>query len=397
MFALSWSVRPIRRRLLALATLLLFLASMLPLAAATPLAAPKALASHTPVPTTVTIAGSLQDEAGCAGDWDPGCAATRLTYDAADDVWQGSFTLPAGNYEYKVAINGGWDENYGLHAAPGGANIAAQPRRRDVRQVLLLARDALDRRQRQRGRSRRSPAASSPSWAAPATGSRTACAPGSRTRTATASTASKPRRSPPATTRARSPSNESWDVNYGAGGVQNGNNLAFTVPANGKVAFAYDATTHVLTITAASLDPTQDNNVEWDGLRHDSRDTLYRTPQGAVPAGTAVTLRLRTFHNDVTGVKVRFYSVDRGGAELVKMAPAATGVDCYEADLAGKSCDFWQATLPAGFGSDNLWYRFVVTDGTDTDYYADDTAALDGGLGDRHRRSGGPQLGADAL
>jgi hypothetical protein len=30
---------------------------------------------------------------------------------------------------------------------------------------------------------------------------------------------------------------------------------------------------------------------------------------------------------------------------------------------------------------DNLWYRFIVTDGTDTDYYADDTAALDGGLG----------------
>ncbi len=30
---------------------------------------------------------------------------------------------------------------------------------------------------------------------------------------------------------------------------------------------------------------------------------------------------------------------------------------------------------------DNLWYRFIVTDGTDTDYYADNTPALDGGLG----------------
>ena len=45
-------------------------------------------------------------------------------------------------------------------------------------------------------------------------------------------------------------------------------------------------------------------------------------------------------------------------------------------------CDFWQATLPAHREPpDNLWYRFIVTDGTDTDYYADDTAALDGGLG----------------
>ena len=30
---------------------------------------------------------------------------------------------------------------------------------------------------------------------------------------------------------------------------------------------------------------------------------------------------------------------------------------------------------------DNLWYRFIVSDGTDSAYYADDTPALDGGLG----------------
>ncbi len=33
---------------------------------------PAATASHTPNPTAVTIAGSLQSEAGCPGDWDPG-------------------------------------------------------------------------------------------------------------------------------------------------------------------------------------------------------------------------------------------------------------------------------------------------------------------------------------
>jgi hypothetical protein len=44
----------------------------------------------------VTVAGDLQSEAGCASDWDPACAATHLTYDAADDVWQRTFSLPAG-------------------------------------------------------------------------------------------------------------------------------------------------------------------------------------------------------------------------------------------------------------------------------------------------------------
>src|SRR5690348_15746800 len=76
-----------------------------------------------PNPTSVTVAGSMQSEAGCGGDWDPACATTHLTYDANDDVWQGSWPLPTGNYEYKAALNNSWDENYGLHAAPGGANI----------------------------------------------------------------------------------------------------------------------------------------------------------------------------------------------------------------------------------------------------------------------------------
>src|SRR6266542_273369 len=85
---------------------------------------PSALGSHTPAPTAVTIVGELQSELGCSGDWDPACAATHLTYDANDTVWQGSFTPPAGSYQYKAALNNSWDENYGLHAAPGGGNIA---------------------------------------------------------------------------------------------------------------------------------------------------------------------------------------------------------------------------------------------------------------------------------
>src|SRR5580765_7983129 len=84
---------------------------------------PAATASSTPDPTSVTIAGSLQSEAGCAGDWDPACATTHLAYDASDDVWQGTFSLPAGSYEYKAALNNAWDENYGLHAVPNGDNI----------------------------------------------------------------------------------------------------------------------------------------------------------------------------------------------------------------------------------------------------------------------------------
>ncbi|HEU4327283.1 MAG TPA: pullulanase-type alpha-1,6-glucosidase [Roseiflexaceae bacterium] len=85
-----------------------------------------ASADHTANPTSVTIAGSLQQEVGCPGDWQPNtteCDLTALTYDANDDLWQRSLTIPAGSYEYKAALNNGWNENYGKNAASGGANV----------------------------------------------------------------------------------------------------------------------------------------------------------------------------------------------------------------------------------------------------------------------------------
>ena len=38
-------------------------------------------------------------------------------------MFRGTFEVPAGPFEYKVALNGSWDENYGAGGAPGGANI----------------------------------------------------------------------------------------------------------------------------------------------------------------------------------------------------------------------------------------------------------------------------------
>jgi hypothetical protein len=72
-------------------------------------------------PGSVTLVGSLQSEFGCAGDWDPACSATHLT--RSGTTWTGTWTLPAGSYEFKVAINDAWTENYGAGGAPDGANI----------------------------------------------------------------------------------------------------------------------------------------------------------------------------------------------------------------------------------------------------------------------------------
>ena len=92
--------------------------------ASTAMPASVTVADHTPPPTSVAIAGSLQSELGCTGDWQPDCATTDLGLDAGDGVWQGTFSVPAGNWEYKAALNDSWDENYGANAQFNGANIA---------------------------------------------------------------------------------------------------------------------------------------------------------------------------------------------------------------------------------------------------------------------------------
>ena len=70
----------------------------------------------------VNIPGTAQTAIGCSGDWLPDCEESALTL-GDDGLWSGTFDIPAGEYELKVAIDGGWDINFGVDGEPGGANI----------------------------------------------------------------------------------------------------------------------------------------------------------------------------------------------------------------------------------------------------------------------------------
>lgn len=331
-------------------------------------------------PTSVTIAGDLQSELGCGGDWDPACAATHLVYDATDDVWQRSFNVPAGSWQYKAALNDSWNENYGLNATAGGANIP-----------LVLASTTnvkfyYDHKTHWVTDNVNSIIATVPGdyqhligcsgdWQPDCLRSWLEDPSGSGTYSFTVSL-------PGGSYQAKVAINESWNENYGQGGAQNGANIPFVVAGGdatrmANVTFSYNPTTHVLTIVSGA---EHDNNVEWDGLRHDSRDSLYRTPGGAVPSGTPVKIRFRTFHNDVTSVLMRLYDVNAAAESFLPMSILAQDVSCYQPGLEKNTCDFWEATLNSA-SPDNFWYRFIINDGTSTAYYADNTSALDGGLG----------------
>lgn len=73
-------------------------------------------------PKQVVLVGNLQTELGNGGDWDPSSSKTQMNYQG-DGLYSFTGTLPAGTYEYKIAIGGNWDENYGAGGAPGGSNI----------------------------------------------------------------------------------------------------------------------------------------------------------------------------------------------------------------------------------------------------------------------------------
>ncbi|USB33946.1 pullulanase [Paenibacillus sp. YPG26] len=66
----------------------------------------------------VTLVGDLQSEltpadAAPGKDWDPASTATQMV-DQGDGLYVFTGTLPAGTYQYKIALNGTWDESYGF-------------------------------------------------------------------------------------------------------------------------------------------------------------------------------------------------------------------------------------------------------------------------------------------
>ncbi|MEW5987056.1 MAG: alpha-amylase family glycosyl hydrolase [Chloroflexota bacterium] len=164
----------------------------------------------------------------------------------------------------------------------------------------------------------------------------------------------------------------SWDAFGGDGRSIDAANLSFQVFSDNDVANfildSYDGRLAIITPPPGGAG--HDNNIFWDDLGHDSRDTLYRTPGAAVPTGTAVTVRLRAASNDLTAAQVRLWNDRLDSQSFLNMSLAADD-GTYE---------WWEATLPASTDPTIYWYRFIAIDGTATAYYEDD-ALRNGGWG----------------
>ncbi|MEM8993499.1 MAG: pullulanase-type alpha-1,6-glucosidase, partial [Acidobacteriota bacterium] len=214
-----------------------------------------------PQPDFVTIAGSFQEELGCPGDWQPDCAATHLTFDEDDQVWQGEFLVPAGDWEYKAPINNSWDENYGLNAQFNGSNIP-----------LSLAEDTLVKFYFERGTNWvRDNQTTIVATAAGSFQEEIGC-PGDWQPWCLRSMLQDPdgdgiflfstSQIPPGAYEAKVAINESWDLNYGLDGVENGANIPFSVStACTEVFFVWDSNSKVMTISTENAGPSGNLNL----------------------------------------------------------------------------------------------------------------------------------------
>lgn len=126
---------------------------------------------------------------------------------------------------------------------------------------------------------------------------------------------------------------------------------------------------------------SQDNNVEWNGVYYDSRNSYYRSPSGfvyrigsvtgdVVPPDENVTIRIRVYENDVTAVKLRVWKSYAASEQIFDMTE----------ENADGTYEWWKVTIPAPNTIENYYYFFQLIDGTDYDCYSDDSVR-DGGVG----------------
>src|SRR5688572_17984307 len=112
----SYQSRARRFRLLALFMLAAFVLGMM-----SPLVDVRA--EGVPQPNTVTLVGSLAVALGCTSDAQLDCDKAQLTFNEANQLWQASFDVPAGEYAYTVALDGSADKQFGAGGTSDGEPI----------------------------------------------------------------------------------------------------------------------------------------------------------------------------------------------------------------------------------------------------------------------------------
>ncbi|MCI9888274.1 pullulanase-type alpha-1,6-glucosidase [Micrococcales bacterium 31B] len=268
----------------------------------------------------VTVPGSFNSQLGCAGDWDPACEGIKLTL-APGGIYTGTFTLAPGDYEFKVAINGSWDVNYGTGGTPNGGNYsfttAGGPVSFYFDPVTHVAQSSASGPVVTVVGSFQHDLGCATDWAPDCLGALLLDGNGDGVYEFTTDKIAA------GSYEAKVTHGLSWDENYGAGGAPGGDNIAFSVADGKPVTFTYTLATHVLEIVAADppLAGTGEERAHWI----DAHTIAWPSDLGA-PSGAAYALyaspdaSLAQADGQVTGGTPVALSVIDGGLTAAQKA-----------------------------------------------------------------------------
>lgn len=348
-------------------------------------------------PTMVVIPGTIQSVLGCEGDWQPDCEATALTYDPDDDLWQATFDLPAGEYEYKVALDGSWDVNYGLNAEPGGVNIPLVLEE-DTSVKFIYSHDT--------------------HWVTDSVNSLIASVPGSYQDEIGCPGEWQPDclRSllqdpdgdgiyvfstgaiPAGSYEAKVAINESWAVNYGDGGAPGGANIPFVVEEDGTlVDFSFDSSTNIMTIIIGGEVPPAVGNVNQAMAHWVSADTIAwdisRIPGAKYTLHYSPTGDLTLTDTGIEGGETVPLTVDREGLSEEVLAQFPHLADYVALKLDAESLDLIPEILRGRIAVSASYNQDVLQDATGVQIpgVLDDLYATDAPLG-VHFNEGVPMI-----
>ncbi|KOR93301.1 amylopullulanase [Geobacillus stearothermophilus ATCC 12980] len=310
-------------------------------------------------PRTITLVGNLQDELGHTAEWDPGALATRM-HDEGNGLYTFTGTLPAGTYEYKIAVNGSWDENYGA-GGRNGANLVLKLDRQT--EVTFYYND-------------RTHAIADSTWytaiakekqprlvgtVLPAIGyerESNGWTPGTSTTLLTDddfdSVYTFKAQVPKGSYEYKIVLGNNWNESYPQ------ENARLNVLETTIITFFFNAKTKEV---YTDYNPNgSDGVVQKDRLKHNTWDTLYRQPFGAVKAGTKVTLRLAAKKGDLTKADVYVKNTTTGTANVYTMEKVGVLGDD----------EYWEAVFtpstPGVYG-----YKFIAQDAGTKVEYGEDT------------------------
>nr|WP_263326390.1 alpha-amylase family glycosyl hydrolase [Neobacillus sp. Marseille-Q6967] len=313
----------------------------------------------------ITLVGNLQNELGGTGEWNPADSATDMVLQE-NGKYKLTGTLPAGSYEYKIAINRSWDENYGVNGERNGGNY--QLTLEEETQVTFIYDDTthkvtipeeLPDNQKPRIVGDLQPELNAGGEWAPAES--TALLKDEDKDNIYTFTAPIPK----GTHQFKVVLGTDWSAPaYPA------NNFVLTVIKDAVVTFFYN---HDTKEVYTDYDPgLPDSNVQGDQLFHDTWDPAYRSPFGAVKTGDTVKLRLKAKKGDLTAAKVQFKNYNTGNTVTTDMEYAGW------LELNGTPVEFWEAAItPSDKGV--YGYKFIARDGTSQKEYGEDIR--EGGTG----------------